>query len=106
MFQDGTIKTREQMHREQNQRTDEQNRLMAEESRLPHLKQTAVRQQAYAKMLTRIDAVRRNMSMSVIAKQTEKANAEAEYRHILHVQQQERARAAETSSTQSLRSSR
>ena len=102
MFHDGSIKTREQMHREQNQRAEEQNRLTAEESQFPRLNQTLARHQAYARMLARIEALRRNESMSIIAKQTEKANAESEYWNVLHAQQLERAR-AETLSTQSAR---
>lgn len=94
LFNDSTIKTRNQMHAENNQRVADDQLLAAEESRFPHLSQTAARRQAQARMIARIQALRNARGMSVIAKQTEKSNAELEYSSVLEAQLQARVAAA------------
>ncbi|PYI02577.1 hypothetical protein BO78DRAFT_376624 [Aspergillus sclerotiicarbonarius CBS 121057] len=83
LFNDGTIKTLEEMHQENNARQEQKARLAAEESRFPRLQQTVARQQAEAKMMSRIQAARIHPSMSIMQKQLEKQSAEEEYRQLL-----------------------
>lgn len=94
LFNDGTIKTREQMHAENNQRTATERRLAAEESQFPELGQTPVRVQAQARMLARISRLRDDRTMSIMAKQVEKSNAQEEYASVLRAQAQARAAVA------------
>ena len=58
LFNDGTIRTREQMHQESNQRAEEDRRLTAEENKFPSLNQTVARRQALATLLARVQALR------------------------------------------------
>lgn len=94
LFNDGTIKTREQMYAENNERMALERRLVAAESRFPQLRQTPTRAQAHARMLLRITRLRNDRTMSIIAKQTEKRNAEEEYETLLRAQARERSTAA------------
>ncbi|KXS94722.1 hypothetical protein AC579_9203 [Pseudocercospora musae] len=73
---DGTIKTREQMHAENNQRIAVERRLATEEGQFPELGQTPVRVQAHARMLAQISRLRDDRTVSVMAKEVEKSNAE------------------------------
>ena len=93
LFNDGTIKSSEQMHQENNQRRAEDERLTAAESNFPALQQTAARRLAERRMMARIEAARINLSWSIIRKQLEKDSAEQEYRLVLQAQAQARAAA-------------
>ncbi len=94
VFQDGTVKTREQMISENNARAAEDSRLTDEESRFPSLAQTAARRQAYSRVLERVQVLRQDSTRSMISKEVEKSNAFLEYRAFLHAQAQARAHAA------------
>lgn len=83
------------MYQEINQRRAQDERLIAEESSVPKLQQTAARRQAEARMMTRIMAARMSYSWSIIQKQLEKQSAEQEYYQVLHRQAQERAAATQ-----------
>ena len=83
------------MHQEINQRRAEDERLTAEENKFPAFQQTAIRRQAEARMMTRIQAARNNTSWSVVEKQLEKQRSEHEYNEVLQRQAQERATAAQ-----------
>jgi hypothetical protein len=95
LFNDGTIKSSEQMHQEINQMTAEDERLTAAENKFPALQQTAARRQAETRMMTRIQAARNNDSWSTMQKQLEKQGAEQEYNLVLQTQAQARATAAQ-----------
>ncbi|KAM5431750.1 hypothetical protein MferCBS31731_007755 [Microsporum ferrugineum] len=94
LFNDGTIKTSVTMHAENNQRREEQTRLLAEESKFPSLNQTALRNEAYMRKMARIRNARMQTTWSIIQKQLEKSNAEEEYNRFLQAQAQQRAQAA------------
>ncbi|KAK3072465.1 hypothetical protein LTR53_006751 [Teratosphaeriaceae sp. CCFEE 6253] len=83
LFNDGTIKTREQMHAEINRRRQVDQSLTEEESNFPALGHTALRKAAEERRLARIRSVRSNHPMSIMAKQVEKSNAEEEYSSVL-----------------------
>lgn len=94
VFNDGTIKTREQMHAENNARAAEDSRLSTEESRFPSLAQTTARRQAHSRMLLRIQNLRNDRTRSIMAKEVEKSNAILEYRTLLQAQAHARQIAA------------
>lgn len=85
------------MYAENNQRIANEQRLATEESQYPQLGQTAIRTQAHARMLGRIARLRDDKTMSVMAKQIEKSNAEMEYESVLRAQEQARATIAASS---------
>jgi len=95
LFNDGTIKSSEQMHQEINGRRTEDERLTAAENEFPALQQTAARKQAETRMMTRIQSARINHSWSIMQKQLEKQSAEQEYNLVLQTQAQARATAAQ-----------
>lgn len=82
------------MHDENNRRAAEEASLIIEENKFPTLQQTAARKQAETRMMSRINAVRDNSSLSIIQKQVEKDSAQQEYRLFLQIQGQARAAAA------------
>lgn len=80
-------------------RIAEDGRLSTEESRFPHLGQTATRKQAEARMMARIQVLRNDRSMSIIAKEVEKRDAEIQYESVLQAQARIRAAAATMAKT-------
>lgn len=101
LFNDGTIRSSAQMHEEINRRRVEDGRLTAEENKFPQLQQTTRRRQAEARMMTRIQAARSNISWSIVEKQLEKQRAEQEYNQALQTQAQERATAVQAAGSNS-----
>jgi len=95
LFNDGGIKSSEQMYQEINQRRAEDKRLAAGESKFPALHQTAARRQAKTRTMTGIQAARNNNSWSTMQKQLEKQRAGQEYNLVLQTQAQARATAAQ-----------
>ena len=90
IFNDGTIKTSTQMHKEINERSARDKRLTAEENKFPQLRQTTRRIEAKDRMMARIQAARSSISWSIIQKQIEKQNATEEYNLVLQMQAEER----------------
>ncbi|KAI5357810.1 Putative protein kinase [Septoria linicola] len=94
LFADGTTKTREEMHADNNRRKAEFARLEVEEKKFPDRKQTAARKAAYDSMMQQLRDLRDAHGMNVAAKVSMKERSMEDYQRLLREQAQARFEAA------------